>query len=126
MLAGKSSKGFPLALACSYFVCSYNTAGLYVDVLFLLCAAACRTRTSGSNRPVEVRMTGTGISSISPFLIVKDTAAALQFYRERLGFEVTFQQPPENPFFGITRRDGATIMFRAVNDRIAPLGTPIS
>ena len=46
-------------------------------------------------------MTGPEISSISPFFIVQDAAAAFLFYRERLGFEVTFQEPPENPFFGI-------------------------
>jgi catechol 2,3-dioxygenase-like lactoylglutathione lyase family enzyme len=63
---------------------------------------------------VEVNMTRPEISSISPFFIVQDAAAALLFYRERLGFEVTFQEPPENPFFGIVRRDRAMIMLKAV------------
>jgi catechol 2,3-dioxygenase-like lactoylglutathione lyase family enzyme len=63
---------------------------------------------------VEVNMTRPVISSISPFFIVQDAAAALLFYRDRLGFEVTFQEPPENPFFGIVRRDGAMIMLKAV------------
>ena len=59
-------------------------------------------------------MKGPEICSISPFFIVKDTAGALRFYRDQLGFEVTFQEPPENPFFGIVRRDGAMIMLKAV------------
>jgi catechol 2,3-dioxygenase-like lactoylglutathione lyase family enzyme len=59
-------------------------------------------------------MTRPEISSVSPFFIVQDTAAALLFYRERLGFEVTFQEPRENPFFGIVRRDGAMILLKAV------------
>ncbi len=59
-------------------------------------------------------MTGPEISSISPFFVVRDASAALRFYRDRLGFEVTFQEPPENPFFGIVRRDGAMIMLKAV------------
>lgn len=59
-------------------------------------------------------MTEPEISSISPFFIVQDAAAALRFYRERLGFEVTYQEPAENPFFGIVRRDGAMIMLKAV------------
>jgi catechol 2,3-dioxygenase-like lactoylglutathione lyase family enzyme len=59
-------------------------------------------------------MTGPEISSVSPFFIVQDAAAALLFYRDRLGFRVTFQEPAENPFFGIVSRDGAMIMLKAV------------
>jgi len=73
----------------------------------------------GVNFLVEVQMTRPQISSISPFFIVQDAAAALLFYRERLGFDVTFQEPPENPFFGIVRRDGAMIMLKAVG--VGPL-----
>jgi len=60
-------------------------------------------------------MTRTAISSISPFLIVADVAVALSFYRDMLGFEVTFRGPsPGDEFFGIVRRDGAMIMFKAL------------
>lgn len=59
-------------------------------------------------------MTRPEISGVSPFFIVKDAAAALLFYRDRLGFEVTFQEPAESPFFGIVCRDGAMIMLKAV------------
>lgn len=55
------------------------------------------------------------ISSISPFFIVADVPAALSFYRDKLGFEVTFRGPtPEDEFFGIVRRDGAMIMVKAL------------
>jgi len=37
-------------------------------------------------------MTPTEISGISPFFIVSDAPSALAFYRDRLGFEITFQQ----------------------------------
>ena len=43
-------------------------------------------------------MTKAGISSISPFFIVQDVAAALSFYRDRLGFDITFQEPAHDPF----------------------------
>ena len=33
------------------------------------------------------------ISGIAPFFIVKSVPAALAFYRDRLGFDVTFQGP---------------------------------
>src|SRR4051812_4582393 len=59
-------------------------------------------------------MTETEISSIAPFFIVRDVPAALSFYRDRLGFDVTFQGPEGDIFFGIVRRGGAMIMFKAV------------
>jgi catechol 2,3-dioxygenase-like lactoylglutathione lyase family enzyme len=60
-------------------------------------------------------MTHTTISSISPLFIVADVPATLTFYRDMLGFEVTFRGPsPDDEFFGIVRRDGAMIMFKAL------------
>ena len=59
-------------------------------------------------------MTRPDISSVSPFFIVKELTAALSFYRDQLGFEVTFQVPADNPFFGIVVRGGAMIMLKAV------------
>lgn len=62
-------------------------------------------------------MTRPAISGISPFFIVADVPAALAFYRDRLGFEVTFRGPtPDDEFFGIVRRDAATIMFKALGE----------
>src|SRR5215467_4980822 len=55
------------------------------------------------------------ISSIAPLFIVKNVPAALAFYRDRLGFDITFQGPePNDIFFGIVRRGGAMIMFKEV------------
>jgi len=60
-------------------------------------------------------MTRPMISAISPFFIVADVPATLSFYRDMLGFEVTFRGPtPDDEFFGIVRRDGAMIMFKAL------------
>jgi len=64
-------------------------------------------------------MTRAVISSVSPFFIVADMAATLAFYRDRLGFAVTFQEPPPNDFFAIVVRDGAMILFKDVG--VAPL-----
>ena len=66
-------------------------------------------------------MTRAAISSISPFFIVANVTATLTFYHDMLGFEVTFRGPtPEDEFFGIVRRDGAMIMFKAL-DEVEPL-----
>ena len=64
-------------------------------------------------------MTRPEIGGISPFFIVHDAAGALSFYRDRLGFEVTFQGFGDDLFFGIVRRGGAMIMFKSVG--VGPL-----
>lgn len=60
-------------------------------------------------------MSQPGISSIAPFFIVSNVPAALSFYRDRLGFDITFQGPePDDTFFGIVQRGGAMIMMKDV------------
>src|SRR5215216_5211571 len=60
-------------------------------------------------------MTKTEISGIAPFFIVKNVPVALSFYRDRLGFDITFQGPePDDIFFGIVQRGAAMIMFKDV------------
>jgi catechol 2,3-dioxygenase-like lactoylglutathione lyase family enzyme len=55
------------------------------------------------------------VSAISPFFIVSHVPSSLAFYRDRLGFEITFQGPaPDDIFFGIVRRGGAQILLKAV------------
>jgi catechol 2,3-dioxygenase-like lactoylglutathione lyase family enzyme len=57
------------------------------------------------------------ISGIAPFFIVADVPAALAFYQDKLGFDITFRGPsPEDEFFGIVERDGAMIMFKALGE----------
>jgi catechol 2,3-dioxygenase-like lactoylglutathione lyase family enzyme len=57
------------------------------------------------------------ITGISPLFIVADLPASLAFYRDRLGFEITFRGPaPDDEFFGIVRRDGATILLKALGE----------
>jgi catechol 2,3-dioxygenase-like lactoylglutathione lyase family enzyme len=65
-------------------------------------------------------MTPPRITCIAPLFIVKNVPAALAFYRDQLGFEITFQGPePADIFFGIVERDGAMIMFKDVG--VAPV-----
>jgi len=60
-------------------------------------------------------MTQAEISAISPFFIVRHVPSSLAFYRDRLGFEITFQGPsPDDIFFGIVRRGGAQILLKAL------------
>ena len=60
-------------------------------------------------------MTKPQITGIAPFFIVKDVPASMAFYRDRLGFEVSFQGPePEDIFFGIVQRGAAMIILKAI------------
>ena len=60
-------------------------------------------------------MTKTEISGIAPFFIVKNVPAALSFYRDRLGFDITFQGPSDDDiFFGIVQRGAAMIILKDI------------
>ena len=60
-------------------------------------------------------MTKTEISGIAPFFIVKNVPVALSFYRDRLGFDITFQGPSDDDiFFGIVKRGAAMIILKDV------------
>ena len=61
------------------------------------------------------------IGGVSPLFIVRSVPAAMAFYRDSLGFEVTFEGPePNDIFFGIVERGRAMIMFKAVGVEPVP------
>lgn len=60
-------------------------------------------------------MPNSKIGAIAPLFIVKDVPTTLAFYRDRFGFDITFQGPSDDDiFFGIVERDAAMIMFKAI------------
>ena len=60
-------------------------------------------------------MTKIEITGIAPFFIVNNVPAALRFYQDRFGFDITFQGPADDDiFFGIVQRGGAMIMMKDV------------
>ena len=60
-------------------------------------------------------MTQAKISGIAPFFIVRNVPVALAFYRDRLGFDITFQGPSDDDiFFGIVQRDAAMIILKDI------------
>ncbi len=61
------------------------------------------------------------IGGASPLFIVRNVPATLAFYRDKLGFEVTFEGPePNDIFFGIVQRGRAMIMFKAIEVEPVP------
>jgi hypothetical protein len=58
-------------------------------------------------------MTRPKIERMCPFFIVSDVGQTLAFYCDKLGLETWFQEPDEEPFFGIVGRDGAMLFVKA-------------
>jgi len=67
-------------------------------------------------------MTRPVIKGIAPFFIVRNAAAAVAFYRDKLGFDITYQEPAPDDFFAIVCRDSAMLMVKAVE--VDPLPNP--
>ncbi|MGN6492747.1 MAG: VOC family protein [Agriterribacter sp.] len=60
-------------------------------------------------------MNKAAITGIAPFFIVRNVPASLAFYRDCLGFEITFQGPSEDDiFFGIVERGAAMIIMKDI------------
>jgi uncharacterized glyoxalase superfamily protein PhnB len=64
---------------------------------------------------------GAFLNAVSPFFIVNDLQRALTFYRDRLGFEVTYSGPEGEAFFAVIRRDRVQLMLKVVSDGVAAL-----
>jgi catechol 2,3-dioxygenase-like lactoylglutathione lyase family enzyme len=68
-------------------------------------------------------MTRPVLSGMAPFFIVRDAGAAVEFYRDKLGFGVSFQEPARDPFFALVGRDGAMLMLKRVGVEPVPNST---
>lgn len=67
-------------------------------------------------------MTKTAVmASISPFFIIRDLQETIDFYRDRLGFEIAYIGPDGDPYFVIMRRDGIQIFFKAITPEVGPI-----
>src|SRR6267143_3026373 len=60
------------------------------------------------------------LASISPFFIVKDLQASISHYIERFGFQLDFQGPPDDVYYGHVSRDGIGIMLKAILPDVLP------
>lgn len=61
---------------------------------------------------------------VAPFFIVRDVTPAVAFYRDRLGFEVTFLGPDDDPYFAMLKRDGVWLMLKAITPEVLPTPNP--
>src|SRR5688500_14090662 len=60
----------------------------------------------------------------APFFIVRDIMPSIAFYRDRLGFEVSFLGPAEDPYFAMVQRDGVWLMLKAITPEVQPIPNP--
>lgn len=63
----------------------------------------------------------TQLGSITPFFIVASLFESVAFYRDRLGFDLVFATPDDEPFFAIVRRDGVQLMLKEIASDVPPL-----
>jgi catechol 2,3-dioxygenase-like lactoylglutathione lyase family enzyme len=63
------------------------------------------------------------LSYIAPFFIVGNVLRSAAFYRDRLGFELTFLGP-DRPFFAMLMRDGVGLMLKAITPEVQPTPNP--
>src|SRR2546430_15676847 len=61
---------------------------------------------------------------IAPFFIVRDVMPAIAFYKDRLGFEVTFLGPEDDPYFAMLKRDDVRLMLKAITAEVLPAPNP--
>lgn len=64
------------------------------------------------------------LNYIFPFFIAEDLAASVAFYVDRLGFEVRYTGPADDPYWAIVGRDSVSIMLKAITPEIKPMPNP--
>ena len=62
----------------------------------------------------------TNLASINPFFIVKDLQDSIRYYIDRLGFQLDFEGPAEDPYYARVSRDRAGIMLKAIRPDVLP------
>jgi catechol 2,3-dioxygenase-like lactoylglutathione lyase family enzyme len=61
------------------------------------------------------------LTHVFPSFIISDLKTSVPFYVDKLGFEIRFIGPDDDPFFAIVGRDNVSIMLKAVADDIKPI-----
>ena len=74
-----------------------------------------------ASTPVPREGASRNLASISPFFIVKDLQASIDYYIERMGFQLDFQGPDDGrPFYGQVSRDGIAIFLKKISPDVLP------
>lgn len=61
---------------------------------------------------------------VAPFFIVRDVLQSIAFYKGRLGFEVVYVGPDDDPYYAMVQRDGVRLMLKAITPEVQPMPNP--
>lgn len=64
--------------------------------------------------------TDRNLASIRPFFIVRNLQVAITFYVDRLGFQLDYQGPADDPYYAGVSRDGIGLMLKAIAPDVLP------
>ena len=63
----------------------------------------------------------TNLTYVAPFFIVTNLKTSVSFYIDKLGFEVLFIGPDDDPFWAIVGRDHISITIKQISVDIKPM-----
>ena len=63
----------------------------------------------------------TNLTFIMPCFIISDLKISVAFYVDKLGFEILYKGPDEDPYWTMLGRDNISIMLKAVAPEIKPI-----
>lgn len=63
----------------------------------------------------------TNLTHIWPFFIVENLKISVSFYVNKLGFEVQYTGPDDDPYWAIVGRDTISIMLKAITPDVKPI-----
>jgi catechol 2,3-dioxygenase-like lactoylglutathione lyase family enzyme len=61
------------------------------------------------------------LNNIMPFFIVEHLQQSVAFYVDKLGFEVRYMGPADDPYWAIVGRDHISIMLKVITPAIIPV-----
>ena len=63
----------------------------------------------------------TNLAYVSPFFIVATLKDSVSFYVDKLGFEIRYIGPANDPYWAIVGRDNISIMLKAIAPDVKPV-----
>ena len=76
--------------------------------------------TKEASTPANRHEPSRNLAAINPFFIVENLQASIAYYIERMGFQLDFQGPTDDPYYCRVSRDGIGIMLKAVLPDVLP------
>src|SRR3954469_10806195 len=76
--------------------------------------------TKAASMPPTREGASRNLASICPSFIVKDLQTSIAYYIERMGFQLDFQGPEDDVYYGQVSRDGIGIFLKTIRPDVLP------